>query len=93
MSKKDLLKMIKKLDDDINFYYWKYYNNFLLSELYNKDIYNSIINWYWNTYLNFKQLKKYYIKNKLELENAIKNNDDILKFSKTFWNYINKICF
>lgn len=93
MDKSELLKKIEILSNEIAYNYWKYYNNFVLSDLYNKDIYNNIIDFYWNCKLNIKQLKKYYIKNKLELENAIINNQNIINFSKSFWNYINNNLF
>lgn len=93
MNKTILLEKIKELSNEIAFNYWKYYNNFILEDLYNKDIYNSVIDFYWNSYKNLKQLKKYYIKNKLELIDWIKNNNNIIDFSKSFWNYINKNLF
>jgi len=93
MNKKYLLKLLKELNNNISFYYWKYYNNFVLENLYNKDIYNSIINFNWKCILNLKQLKKYYIKNKLEFIDWIENNNWIIEYSKSFWNYLNKIAF
>ena len=86
MNKKYLLKLLKELNNNISFYYWKYYNNFVLENLYNKDIYNSIIDFNWKCILNLKQLKKYYIKNKLELISykmkykTFKKYNDIEKF-------------
>ena len=93
MNKKYLLKLLKELNNNISLYYWKYYNNFVLENLYNKDIYNSIIDFNWKCILNLKQLKKYYIKNKLEFINWLKNNNWIIEYSKSFWNYLNKIAF
>lgn len=93
MNKKYLLKLLKELNNNISFYYWKYYNNFVLENLYNKDIYNSIINFDWKCILNLKQLKKYYIKNKLEFIDWLENNDWIIEYSKSFWKYLNKIAF
>lgn len=93
MNKKYLLKLLKELNNNISFYYWKYYNNFVLENLYNKDIYNSIIDFNWKCILNLKQLKKYYIKNKLEFINWLENNNWIIEYSKTFWKYLNKIAF
>lgn len=94
MNKKYLLKLLKELNNNICFYYWKYYNNFVLENLYNKDIYNSIYNsWNWKTYLSLKKLKRYYIKNKLEFIDWLENNDWIIEFSKSFWKYLNKIAF
>ena len=93
MNKKYLLKLLKELNNNISFYYWKYYNNFVLENLYNKDIYNSIIDFNWKCILNLKQLKKYYIKNKLEFIDWLENNDWIIEFSKSFWKYLNKIAF
>lgn len=93
MNKKYLLKLLKELNNNISFYYWKYYNNFVLENLYNKDIYNSIIDFNWKCILNLKQLKKYYIKNKLEFIDWLENNDWIIEYSKNFWKYLNKIAF
>ena len=93
MNKKYLLKLLKELNNNISFYYWKYYNNFVLENLYNKDIYNSIIDFNWKCMLNLKQLKKYYIKNKLEFIDWLENNDWIIEYSKSFWKYLNKIAF
>ena len=94
MNKKDLLKKFKKLDNEINFYYWKYYNNFIIQDLYNKDIYNSIYSDFtWKYYLSFKKMKKLFIKSKLELLYWIENNNSIVEYSKSFWKYINKITF
>jgi hypothetical protein len=93
MNKKRLLKLLKELNNNISFYYWKYYNNFVLENLYNKDIYNSIIDFNWKCILNLKQLKKYYIKNKLEFIDWLENNDYIIEYSKSFWKYLNKIAF
>lgn len=94
MNKEYLLKLLKELNNNISFYYWKYYNNFVLENLYNKDIYNSIYNsWNWKTYLSLKKLKRYYIKNKLEFIDWLENNDWIIEFSKSFWKYLNKIAF
>ena len=93
MNKKYLLKLLKELNNNISFYYWKYYDNFVLENLYNKDIYNSIIDFNWKCILNLKQLKKYYIKNKLEFIDWLENNDWIIEFSKSFWKYLNKIAF
>ena len=93
MNKKYLLKLLKELNNNISFYYWKYYNNFVLENLYNKDIYNSIIDFNWKCILNLKQLKKYYIKNKLEFIDWLENNDYIIEYSKSFWKYLNKIAF
>ena len=93
MNKKYLLKLLKELNNNISFYYWKYYNNFVLENLYNKDIYNSIIDFDWKCILNLKQLKKYYIKNKLEFINWLENNNWIIEYSKNFWKYLNKIAF
>ena len=93
MNKKYLLKLLKELNNNISFYYWKYYNNFVLENLYNKDIYNSIIDFNWKCILNLKQLKKYYIKNKLEFINWLENNNWIIEYSKNFWKYLNKIAF
>jgi hypothetical protein len=93
MNKKYLLKLLKELNNNISFYYWKYYNNFVLENLYNKDIYNSIIDFNWKCILNLKQLKKYYIKNKLEFIDWLENNDWIIEYSKSFWKYLNKIAF
>ena len=93
MNKKYLLKLLKELNNNISFYYWKYYNNFVLENLYNKDIYNSIIDFNWKCISNLKQLKKYYIKNKLEFIDWIENNDYIIEYSKSFWKYLNKIAF
>lgn len=93
MNKKYLLKLLKELNNNIGFYYWKYYNNFVLENLYNKDIYNSIIDFNWKCILNLKQLKKYYIKNKLEFIDWLENNDWIIEYSKNFWKYLNKIAF
>lgn len=93
MDKKELLNKIKLLNDDISFYYWKYYNNFVLQSLYDKDIYNSIINFWGDCDLSIKQLKKYYIKNKLELENAINQNDDIIKYQNQFAKIVNWLVF
>ena len=93
MNKKYLLKLLKELNNNISFYYWKYYNNFVLENLYNKDIYNSIIDFNWKCILNLKQLKKYYIKNKLEFIDWLENNNNIINFSKSFWDYINKNLF
>lgn len=89
MDKKELLNKIKLLNDDISFYYWKYYNNFILQSLYNKDIYNSIINFWGDCDLSIKQLKKYYLKNKIEFDIAISENDKIVHFWKTFANSMN----
>lgn len=94
MDKKELLNKIKLLNDDISFYYWKYYNNFILQSLYNKDIYNSIYSEYtWKYYLSLKKMKKLFIKSKLELLYWIENNNNIINFSKSFWKYINKNLF
>ena len=93
MNKKYLLKLLKELNNNISFYYWKYYNNFVLENLYNKDIYNSIIDFNWKCILNLKQLKKYYIKNKLEFIDWLENNNWIIEYSKNFWKYLNKIAF
>lgn len=93
MNKTILLEKIKQLSNEIAFNYWKYYNNFILEDLYNKDIYNSIIDWYWNSYKNLKQLKKYYIKNKLEMIDWIKNNSNILEFQKNASKIINNMIF
>ena len=93
MNKKYLLKLLKELNNNISFYYWKYYNNFVLENLYNKDIYNNIIDFNWKCILNLKQLKKYYIKNKLEFIDWLENNDWIIEYSKSFWKYLNKIAF
>ena len=94
MNKKYLLKLLKELNNNISFYYWKYYNNFVLENLYNKDIYNSIYNsWNWKTYLSLKKLKRYYIKNKLEFIDWLENNNWIIEYSKSFWKYLNKIAF
>lgn len=93
MNKKYLLKLLKELNDNISFYYWKYYNNFVLENLYNKDIYNNIIDFNWKCILNLKQLKKYYIKNKLEFIDWLENNEYLIRYSKSFWNYLNKIVF
>ena len=93
MNKKYLLKLLKELNNNISFYYWKYYNNFVLENLYNKDIYNSIIDFNWKCILNLKQLKKYYIKNRLEFIDWIENNNWIIEYSKSFWKYLNKIAF
>lgn len=93
MNKTILLKKIKQLSDDIAFNYWKYSNNFILENLYNKDIYYSIIDFYWNSYKNLKQLKKYYIKNKLELIDWVKNNSNILEFQKNASKIINNMIF
>lgn len=93
MNKKYLLKLLKELNNNICFYYWKYYNNFVLENLYNKDIYNSVIDFNWKCILNLKQLKKYYIKNKLEFIDWLENNDWIIEYSKSFWKYLNKIAF
>lgn len=93
MNKKYLLKLLKELNNNISFYYWKYYNNFVLENLYNKDIYNNIIDFNWKCILNLKQLKKYYIKNKLEFIDWLENNDFIIEYSKNFWKYLNKIAF
>ena len=93
MNKKYLLKLLKELNNNISFYYWKYYNNFVLEDLYNKDIYNSIIDFNWKCILNLKQLKKYYIKNKLEFIDWLENNNWIIEYSKSFWKYLNKIAF
>lgn len=89
MNKKYLLKLLKELNNNISFYYWKYYNNFVLENLYNKDIYNSIIDFNWKCMLNLKQLKKYYIKNKLEFIDWLENNNWIIEYSKSFWKYFN----
>ena len=96
MNKKylsNILKLLKELNNNISFYYWKYYNNFVLENLYNKDIYNSIIDFNWKCILNLKQLKKYYIKNKLEFIDWLEYNDWIIEYSKNFWKYLNKIAF
>ena len=96
MNKKylsNILKLLKELNNNISFYYWKYYNNFVLENLYNKDIYNSIIDFNWKCILNLKQLKKYYIKNKLEFIDWLENNNWIIEYSKNFWKYLNKIAF
>ena len=94
MNKKYLLKLLKELNNNISFYYWKYYNNFILENLYNKDIYNSIYSEYtWKYYLSLKKMKKLFIKSKLELLYWIENNNNIINFSKSFWDYINKNLF
>ena len=94
MDKKTILEKIKLLNNEINFYYWKYYNNFILENLYNKDIYNIVYNDFtWKYYLSLKKMKKLFIKSKLELLYWIENNNNIINFSKSFWDYINKNLF
>lgn len=94
MDKKELLEKFKKLDNKINYYYWLYYNNFILQSLYNKDIYNSIYSDFtWKYYLSLKKMKKLFIKSKLELLYWIENNNSIIEYSKNFWNYLDKIAF
>lgn len=93
MNEKTILKKIEWLNKEINFYYWKYYNNSVLQNLYDKDIYNSIIDFYWKSYKKLKKLKQYYIKNRLELNDWIKYHNKIIDFQKSFWNYINNNLF
>lgn len=80
MDEKTILKKIEWLNKEINFYYWKYYNNSVLQNLYDKDIYNSIIDFYWKPYKKLKKLKQYYIKNRLELNYWVENNSDIIEY-------------
>jgi hypothetical protein len=85
----NILKLFKKLDYDIQYYYWLYNDNFILQDLSYKFIYNDLFNFNWNLIYSYKKLKKLYIKLKLELDQAIKDNDKIKEFSNKMKKEIN----
>ena len=78
-----------KLDKDIKYNYWKYYNNSLLEDLYNWYSYSDLFDFYDRLRFKYKKLKKIYIKTKLELDQAIENNDRIIGFQNKMKSYIN----
>jgi len=85
----NILKLFKKLDYDIQYYYWLYHDNFILQDLSYKFIYNDLFNFNWDLIYSYKKLKKLYIKLKLELDQAIKDNDKIKEFSNKMKKEIN----
>lgn len=88
-----ILELLKKLDNDISYYHWYLYNNFMISDLYQNFSFTSLINWYWKPYYNTRKLKKIYIKNKTILDYAIKNHNKILNYSNTMAKLINNTAF
>ena len=86
---KKLLILMNKLDKDIKYSYWKYYNNSSIEDLYNRYSYNDLFDFYDRLIFSYKKLKKIYIKTKLELDYAIKNNNEILDFQNKMKSYIN----
>lgn len=78
-----------KLDKDIKYNYWKYYNNSLIEDLYNWYSYSDLFDFYDRLRFKYKKLKKIYIKTKLELNQAIENNDRIIGFQNKMKSYIN----
>ena len=89
----EILELLKKLDNDINYYHWYLYNNFMISDLYQNFSFNDLINRYWKPYYNIRKLKKIYIKNKTILDYAIKNHNKILNYSNTMARLINNTAF
>ena len=78
-----------KLDKDIKYSYWKYYNNSIIKDLYDRYSYNDLFDFYDRLLFSYKKLKKIYIKTKLELNQAIENNDRIIGFQYKMKSYIN----
>lgn len=85
---RNLLKLLKKLEIDINYNYWLY-NNFVLQDLSYKYLYNDLFNFYWKLLYSDKKLKKIYIKYKLKLIDWIENNKKIKEFSNFMKKEIN----
>lgn len=85
---KNLLKLLKKLEIDINYNYWLY-NNFILQDLSYEYLYNDLFNFYWKLLYSDKKLKKIYIKYKLKLIDWIENNKKIKEFSNFMKKEIN----